>query len=658
MVLDSSIPTHHIYADTNTSSPASASTLTREHLQQHNQRQQLHHHRPAPVRPICTTLPRYNNNQQQQGHHDDSPTTATVNNNSDALATTVGIDLSEPETARTLFSLSGDGDPTFQYNKHTLREEYPGYPSHNPFDDPSSIDNGEDEAHRPIDPSSLTRQQRSEPDQQQQQKETWSNGRHPLTNRKWRSLYVRFFRLDNTPATHSSQIVHSTWLWTGALFLIRCMMFLYAASVLLADIILTERPRYEFCYLTQLSYLGLTSYLGTVSWHTLSEWRRERGLRATKTSSSYSSTGDDKEAGAVAVEDMMAARTTTIERQHWFLTDMNFFLYHTICTFHVIVPLLFWGYLSVQGEARTMAVEMSVNSLWRNYSFHGGDLILVLLEISINSMPFIPSHIVIVFFICLLYLAEAHLVHYVDGFWIYPFLDTSVGPIWAAMYLGVGFVIAVAFGAMYFLHRGRNWWFARRAAAKALAASGEAVVPEMVAVASSILTVYPGTHLHSTFSSATPLPSGTVLISTSTGTSGNYAHSSSNPSNNPVMTHTNTSTALFPTAAPPSTIVTTPAGFDPTHQSLAIPTQILIQNRRRSYSNCSNDSTTSTLVGSDENMSKDKEKNFEAAGDADRPISERTAMRLSMNGATQPQVDGNALQKVDEEDGYETEGDR
>lgn len=317
-----------------------------------------------------------------------------------------------------------------------------------------------------------------------------------------------------------------------------------------------------------------------------------------------------------------------------------------------------------------MAVEMSVESLWRNYSFHGGDLVLVLLEISVNSMPFIPSHILIVFFICLLYLAEAHLVHYVDGFWIYPFLDTSVGPVWVAMYFGVGVVIAVAFGVMYFLHRGRNWWFARRAAAKVLGSSsssstsstvnvdGEAVavVPEMVVVTSSIPTVRPGTHLHSTFSSTTQLPSGTVFISSSTAsTQANYDH---NTHNNPVMTHTNTSTALFPTTAPPTTILTSGATeFEPTSKPLALPTQILIQSRRRSYSNCSNDSTTSTLVGSDEGMNKEKEKekDFEAANGS---ISERTARRLSMNGATQPQVDGSGLQKVDEEDGYETEGDR
>ncbi|KAF9538058.1 hypothetical protein EC957_007272 [Mortierella hygrophila] len=310
-----------------------------------------------------------------------------------------------------------------------------------------------------------------------------------------------------------------------------------------------------------------------------------------------------------------------------------------------------------------MAIEMSVNALWRNYSFHGGDLILVLFEISINSMPFIPSHIFIVFFICLLYLAEAHLVHYVDGFWIYPFLDTSGGPVWVAMYFGVGVVIAAAFGVMYYLHRGRNWWFARRATAKVLASASAveaAAAPEMVVVTSSIPTVRPGTHLQTTFSSTTRLPSGTAFIPTTTRTPANYDPSSSSTShthNNPIMTHTNTSTALFPTTAPPTTILTSGAtGLEQTPKPLAIPTQILIQSRRRSYSNCSNDSTTSTLVGSDEGMNKkDKEKDFEAANSS---ISERTARRLSMNGVTQPQVEGSGLKKVEEEDGYETEGDR
>ncbi|KAG0321607.1 hypothetical protein BGZ97_010832 [Linnemannia gamsii] len=326
-----------------------------------------------------------------------------------------------------------------------------------------------------------------------------------------------------------------------------------------------------------------------------------------------------------------------------------------------------------------MAVEKEVEALWRNYSFHGGDLVIMLLEISINSMPFIPSHVLIVYFVCLLYLAEAHLVHFLSGEWIYPFLDTTVGPIWVAMYFGVGVAIGCAFGGMYFLHRGRNWWFARRAAAKVVrdasaanVETGETAVPEMVVVTSSIPTVHPGTHLQSTFSSsAAPLPSGTVLISTTGSSSaGNYVLSSNSNNyshsrhHNSIMTHTNTSTALFPTAAPPSTILTSggaPAGFTPTLQPLSIPTQILIQSRRRSYSNCSNDSTTSTLVGSDEGMTnKDKEKDLEGAAAA-APISEKTVRRLSMNGGGQPQADASGLQKVDEEeDGCETEteGDR
>ncbi|KAF9905057.1 hypothetical protein EC991_002066 [Linnemannia zychae] len=388
----------------------------------------------------------------------------------------------------------------------------------------------------------------------------------------------------------------------------------------------------------------------------MAEWRRERGLRAIK-----ASTLENKESGPSAdVADMMATRPTTIERQHWFLTDMIFFLYHTVCTFHVIVPILYWGYLSVSGEAHMMAVDISTEPKWRNYSFHGGDLILVLIEFSINAMPFIPSHIIIVFFICLLYLGEAMLVHRVDGFWIYPFLDTSVGPIWVAMYLGVGFAIACAFVVMYFMHRARNWVITRRAAARALdsiasssssSAHGASAVPEMVVVSSSVPVTNQA--LYNT------LPTGTVLVATDY----DLSNSSNHHHHHSIFTHTNTSTAIFPTAAPPTTILTTTQTATPSSSSiqptpsqpLSIPTQILIQSRRRSYSNCSNDSTTSTLVGAEEGIMSYK-KDQESTD-----ISERTARRLSMTLPTPYSAqdqEGNTLEKVEEEEDYETDVDQ
>ena len=110
-----------------------------------------------------------------------------------------------------------------------------------------------------------------------------------------------------------------------------------------------------------------------------------------------------------------------------------------------------------------MAAEVEPDALWRNYSFHGGDIVIVLIEIAINTMPFIPSHFLVVFLVCLLYLAEAHVVYHVDGFWIYSFLDTTQGPIWVAFYFGVGFLILCAFIVMYFLHRAKNWAIARSA---------------------------------------------------------------------------------------------------------------------------------------------------------------------------------------------------
>lgn len=83
--------------------------------------------------------------------------------------------------------------------------------------------------------------------------------RHPSKLRG--SRYTRFFGLER-PTTQSRVVVQSPWLSTGPLFVFRSMLFVYAFAVLATDLFQTERPRYSFCYLTQLSYLGLVSYLG------------------------------------------------------------------------------------------------------------------------------------------------------------------------------------------------------------------------------------------------------------------------------------------------------------------------------------------------------------------------------------------------------------
>ncbi|CAO3564261.1 unnamed protein product [Mortierella alpina] len=403
--------------------PPPALTLTQEHLQQ--QQQQL-----QAIRTIALPSPL----------HDDSLSTATTARSNHALDS-----IKSPDAASTGMALINAADPALQCSKSTQDSKYltetvglvplplQHHSDHNYNHD--HYTHGQEHS-RPV---VIASQQ---------------HPRHP--SRVQGSLYTRFFGLERSEM-NSGAVVRSSWASTGWLFLIRFALFLYTFTVLVADLIMTERPRYAFCYLTQLSYLGLTSYLGTVSWHTLSEWRRERAVRAASSKLIGKSPAQMEEAtGAGGMTTVAMTRTTTIERQHWLLTDMNFFLYHTICTFHIIVPLMYWGYLSYEGDARVMAVEISAESLWRNYSFHGGDLIVVMFEIAINTMPFIPTHLTIVFTVCLLYLGEAHLVHHVDGFWIYPFLDTSGSLLWMALYIGVAIAITLAFVVMYYVHLIRN----------------------------------------------------------------------------------------------------------------------------------------------------------------------------------------------------------
>ncbi|KAF9949883.1 hypothetical protein BGZ72_008354 [Mortierella alpina] len=351
---------------------------------------------------------------------------------------------------------------------------------------------------------------------------------------------------------------------------------------------MTERPRYSFCYLTQLSYLGLTSYLGTVSWHTLSEWRRERAVRAASSKIGKSPAQMEEATGAVGMTTTLTmTRTTTIERQHWLLTDMNFFLYHTICTFHIIVPLMYWGYLSYEGEAKVMAVEISSESLWRNYSFHGGDLIVVMIEIVINTMPFIPTHLAIVFAICLLYLGEAHLVHHVDGFWIYPFLDTSGSMLWMALYIGVAIAITLAFVVMYYVHLIRNRYRSRgqmptitkeKELQQEVATTKEVIGPDAVAYPAEALQDPPRYSSSFTVRQITRILQGDSLN----------------------------------------------------------------QNRKRSCSNGSDVSTASTLVASDEAV-------VCKAKDVDPPLSERTLKQTAPAVIPAAGTTGDRLEKVEEE---------
>ncbi|KAF9438301.1 hypothetical protein BGZ76_008779 [Entomortierella beljakovae] len=408
--------------------------------------------------------------------------------------------------------------------------------------------------------------------------------RHPPKVR--RSIYTRFFRLD-LPQTQSNVIVKSSWLPTGALFSFRLVMFLYALTILVADMCLTERIKYEFCYLTQLSYTGLTAYLGTTSWHTFSEWRRQRALRATS---------DKEKANPTSItEDTLITRTTSIERQHWLLTDMIFFLYHTVCTFHVIVPILYWGYLGYSGDAKDMAFGIPQNARWRNYSFHGGDLVLVLMEFAVNTMPFIPSHIIIVYIICLLYLGQAFVVHHVDGFWIYPFLDTSVGPIWVAYYAAVGFAILLAFFFMFFLH-----WFRNKQIAKSQLKKQQKQQQQQVS--GSTLQQPQDQCLDSHGDGAFDLSQSTIEIFLN--------HEEMNEINN---------NSLDGGKGLSSLNVDNPDGE-----------KFPSRHRIRTYSVSSSVSTASTLVGSDECRSKHQEK--------DRPLFRRGSKRSSTRSDVPPTI--------------------
>lgn len=223
----------------------------------HASRRQFHHshpqHQPATSEPLPPIQIHTSYQQQQLQNTHNNP----LHGQHDARSTGTPLSPTTPMTAQTTSSrhllLT---DLRSLSNQETQRST--GYPNNrdscetlkpsgsNPFFINES--NGQEQRHdsRCIEETSVSPEPRL--------------CRHPSRLRG--SCYTRFFGFERRASTQSQVVVRSPWLPTGPLFVFRLMLFVYGFSVLVTDLARTERPRYSFCYLTQLSYLGLISYLG------------------------------------------------------------------------------------------------------------------------------------------------------------------------------------------------------------------------------------------------------------------------------------------------------------------------------------------------------------------------------------------------------------
>lgn len=109
-------------------------------------------------------------------------------------------------------------------------------------------------------------------------------------------------------------------------------------------------------------------------------------------------------------------------------------LYTLTCTYHMLVPIVYWGLLSGSWSW----YQSSVFDRWLNLSVHGFDAVVILFEfLFCNSIVYYWGHVVIMIVVIMLYLILAFLAPvlwaYTGRSYPYYFTDPAEAMSWAVI---------------------------------------------------------------------------------------------------------------------------------------------------------------------------------------------------------------------------------
>ncbi|KAJ1644135.1 hypothetical protein IWQ61_010451, partial [Dispira simplex] len=215
--------------------------------------------------------------------------------------------------------------------------------------------------------------------------------------------FYRFFRME----TYDAELyITSNLVQPRVLFFVRLFLMLYCVAT---TIVLFYANSYRFFYfMTCWSFLGLTIYL----------------IIATVVSGRYCFGPAN-----------MGQRPNLLEGAPRIVQLVHWWLYETITTFHILVPLVYWTLLKSQ---------LNTNSALHFYTSigaHAIDFVVMAIEVLLNRQKVVPTHCVILLIILVLYLGLAYLVWGATGFFVYSFLNFEAKKGFVALYvLGVAVV--------------------------------------------------------------------------------------------------------------------------------------------------------------------------------------------------------------------------
>eukprot|EP00164_Ancoracysta_twista_P013294 GFYU01021167.1.p1 GENE.GFYU01021167.1~~GFYU01021167.1.p1 ORF type:complete len:193 (+),score=17.32 GFYU01021167.1:516-1094(+) len=94
---------------------------------------------------------------------------------------------------------------------------------------------------------------------------------------------------------------------------------------------------------------------------------------------------------------------------------------------------------------------------WTSYQFHGGNCIVVMLELFLSKAPYPFSHIVYLCLYLVLYLGVVMFAHFYYKTWVYNFLAVHTVQQGARVYSGLFLMFSVAFSLGWCLTAFRDW---------------------------------------------------------------------------------------------------------------------------------------------------------------------------------------------------------
>ncbi|KAI8393890.1 uncharacterized protein BYT42DRAFT_609654 [Radiomyces spectabilis] len=237
-----------------------------------------------------------------------------------------------------------------------------------------------------------------------------------------RYAIVRWFRFDQfvpERAVTSNFVSSKTLLW------IRVPLALYSIIVFWADIIwniqIGEFHRY-FAYFTHLTFIGLHAYFMTTLYHHV------RYLSASH-------------------------RPLSFHQQPAILNYLYIYLYHTLVTFNIVTPVVYWALLSNDFLTATHTDPMD---WWMTISLHALTFFMMLVDVVFNRMVLQIRIVLLIFANTLIYMCLTFIVHTINDWWVYSFLDWSQGPSAAIWYLAVATFVVLCFFLQMGIHALRD----------------------------------------------------------------------------------------------------------------------------------------------------------------------------------------------------------